>query len=165
MERKLVLLGMLGDDEMYGYQINELVDEHIGSSLHLTKPTTYRILHALADKGLIKFREEKEGNRPTRRVYEITSAGRSHFKKLLKQSLRKYTPSENVNVISLAYLDVIPVREARSLLEERLTDLTKKLDELFEDETQHGIYQLVIENQILHLSAELEWLKDVIVRL
>lgn len=162
MERKLLLLGLLRHREMYGYQINEMIDTHLGSSIRLTRPTAYRILHNMAEDGMITYREEKEGNRPTRRVYKITSAGRSHFEDLVKQSLSEYKQTENVNAISFAYIDEIPTREARSLLEQRRTELSRKLQEYFDDGTQHGIYQLVIENQILHLSAELEWLKDVI---
>jgi DNA-binding PadR family transcriptional regulator len=165
MERRLLLLGLLREEEMYGYQINEMIETHLGSSIRLTKPSAYRILHSMAEEGLITFREEKEGNRPTRRVYKITRAGRSQFEDLLKQSLSEYKLTENINAISLAYIDEISKREARSLLEERRMELSRKLQEYFEDETQHGIYQLVIENQILHLSAELEWLKAVIERI
>jgi DNA-binding PadR family transcriptional regulator len=165
MERKLLLLGLLLEDEMYGYQLNEMIETHLGSSIRLTKPSAYRILHSMAEDGLITFREEKEGNRPTRRVYKITRAGRSHFEELLKQSLSEYKLTENVNAVSLAYINELPTREVRSLLEDRQGELSRKLQKYFEDDTQHGIYQLIIENQILHLSAELEWLKDVIDRI
>ena len=160
MERELVLLGLLHSDELYGYQINEMIETYFGTSINLTKPTAYRILHNLAEKGLITFREEKDGNRPTRRVYKITKAGNSHFKDLLRQSLREFKPLENVNVICLAYLSEIPSREARTLLAERRAELAKTLENFFADDTQYGNYQLVVENQILHLSAELEWIKD-----
>jgi DNA-binding PadR family transcriptional regulator len=165
MERELLLLGMLREVEMYGYQINEMIQTTLGSSIKLTKPTAYRILHSLAEKGMISFREEKEGNRPTRRVYKITKAGREHFKDLLKQSLGEFRPMENVNAFGFAFIDEIPAREARSLLENRCEKLSRALDNFFEDDTQYENYQLVVENQILHLSAELEWLKDVIARI
>jgi len=75
MERKLLLLGMLRDHEMHGYQINEMVDIHLGSSVQLTRPTAYRLLNQMADDGLILFKEEQEGKRPPRRVYSITPQG------------------------------------------------------------------------------------------
>jgi DNA-binding PadR family transcriptional regulator len=165
MERELVLLGLLSDEELYGYQINEMVETYLGSSINLTKPTAYRILHSFAENGLITFRDEKEGNRPTRRVYKITKAGRDHFKDLLKQGLREFKPMENVNAISLAFLGNISNREAKSLLEERRAELTKTLDSYFEDDTELGNFELVVENRILHLSAELEWIKGVIDRI
>ena len=42
MERKLLLLGMLRNNNLYGYQINELIDTHLNTSVNLTKPTAYR---------------------------------------------------------------------------------------------------------------------------
>ena len=165
MERKLLLLGLLRQNEMYGYQINEVIDAHIGSSIRLTKPTAYRILHSMAEDGWVTYREEKEGNRPARRVYTITKSGESHFELLLKQSLREFKPLENVSVISLAYLNMISKREVRSLLENRREGLSRELQAKFDDQADHGLFQIVIENQVLHLSAELEWLKDVIDRI
>jgi DNA-binding PadR family transcriptional regulator len=165
MERKLLLLGLLRQNEMYGYQINEVIDAHIGSSIRLTKPTAYRILHTMAGDGLVTYREEKDGNRPARRVYTITKSGESHFELLLKQSLREFKPLENESVISLAYLSMISKREVRALLENRREELSGELQAKIDDQTDHGLFQIVIENQVLHLSAELEWLKSVIERI
>jgi DNA-binding PadR family transcriptional regulator len=165
MERELVLLGLLSEDELYGYQINEMIETYLGTSINLTKPTAYRILHQFAENGLITFREEKEGNRPTRRVYKITRSGRDHFKDLLRQSLSDSKPMENASALSLAFLNEISSREAKSLLEDRRARLSSMLDSFFEDDTQYGNFELVVENRILHLSAELEWIKDVIQRI
>lgn len=165
MERELLLLGMLLRDEMYGYQINETIDTHLGSSIHLTKPTAYRILKQMAEGGLVSFREEKEGNRPTRRIFKITEAGRTEFKELLNKSLSQFKMMENANAIPLAHLGELSKKGARTLLEERLSKMSKLLEESFDELNHQGTYQLVVENRILHLSAELEWLKEVIARL
>ena len=69
MERKLLLLGMLRNHPMYGYQINDLIDTHLGSSISLTKPTAYRLLNQMTEDGWIEFNEKQVGNRPVRRVY------------------------------------------------------------------------------------------------
>jgi DNA-binding PadR family transcriptional regulator len=49
MERKLLLLGMLRFNRLYGYQINEMIDVHLGTSIKLTKPTAYRFLNQMTD--------------------------------------------------------------------------------------------------------------------
>ena len=59
MERELLLLGLLRQNEMYGYQINEMIDSQFGGSINLTKPTAYRTLHNMAKENLITFHEEK----------------------------------------------------------------------------------------------------------
>ena len=63
MERKLLLLGMLRENEMYGYQLNEFLETHLGSAVQLKKPTAYNLLNKMAADGWISYREEQEGNR------------------------------------------------------------------------------------------------------
>ena len=78
-----VLLGLLRQHDLYGYQINEMIDAHLGSSINLTRPTAYRLLHNMAEQGWISYREEKIGKRPTRRIYALTASGEAAFQELL----------------------------------------------------------------------------------
>ncbi|MCA9906066.1 MAG: PadR family transcriptional regulator, partial [Anaerolineae bacterium] len=119
MERKLLLLGLLHGHEMYGYQLNEVLDTHPGTSIQLKKPTVYKLLDQMATDGWLTFREESEGNRPMRRVYDITSEGRDTFQRLLRELLADYTPAEFPTHIALGFLDMLPSIEALDLLRQR----------------------------------------------
>ena len=68
MERELLLLGLLRSQEMHGYELNEFIDSHLGATVHLKKPTAYRLLNGIVDEGWISYTEEQEGNRPPRRA-------------------------------------------------------------------------------------------------
>ena len=164
MERKILLLGLLSQHEMHGYQLNEMVDTHIGTSLQLTKPTGYRLLQQMADDGWIKFREIQEGKRPSKRIYSITPQGQQQFHKLLRKSLSHYEPLENRNLISLLFLDALPLKEVFPLLEKRLNLLEKLILDTHKksERHEHGHFGLLLENQERHLTIELEWLKEVI---
>ena len=165
MERKLLLLGLLRKQEMHGYQINELIDAHLGTSIHLTKPTAYRLLHKMTDDGLVSFREETVGNRPARRIYTITPLGEVEFQKLLKESLSEYKPAEQPNTISLAFMDTLPPGEVLPLLKKRRAIVVSMRDARQSDESHLGSYQCIIDHQIRHLNTEIEWLSDVIEQL
>jgi DNA-binding PadR family transcriptional regulator len=162
MERELLMLGLLGQNEMYGYQINEIIETQIGSSLNLTKPTTYRLLQKMADEGWVRYRDEKEGNRPTRRVYDITQEGREQFLEMLRTSLGTYEQAENPSVIGLVFLNQLRKREANQLLQTRLDMLRTLLDETIANASKREEFSILLENEILHLSAEIEWLDGVI---
>ena len=162
MERKLLLLGMLRDHEMHGYQINEMVDIHLGSSVQLTKPTAYRLLNQMADDGLILFKEEQEGKRPPRRVYSITPQGEEEFQNTLRQCLANYQSPEHHSTVCLAYINQIPEGEAAELLGQRRNMIEESLAGLISGDMHHGSFQLVIDNQVIHLKAELEWLDNVL---
>ena len=165
MEREILLLGILRRHEMHGYQLNELIDRHLGTGVQLKKPTAYRLLNRMADAGWVTHREEREGHRPPRRVYTITSQGEAAFQQLLRESLADYKPAEFRSDITLAFLDALPVEEALPLLRQRRSTIESLLQTMRADDKHHGGFQVVIEHRIRHLSTELEWLDDVIDRI
>ncbi|KAA3642377.1 MAG: PadR family transcriptional regulator [Chloroflexi bacterium] len=162
MERKLLLLGLLRQQPMYGYQINDLIDTHLGTGVALSKPTAYRFLNQMAEEGWIEFQEEQEGNRPPRRVYSILPAGETAFQEMLRESLADFSPTASYGVLGIAFLDAIPIEEALPLLQTRRKLIEDSLDALTVDEEHQGGFGFVILHQIQHLKAELLWLDDVI---
>ena len=165
MERQLLLLGLLRQYEMYGYQINDLIDAHLGSSINLTKPTAYRLLHNMAKQGLVSFREEKVGKRPTRRVYAITDSGEAQFQETLKSYLSHYEEAEQINAVCMGFLDTLPPEDVIPLLEKRRATIESLIAAKQTDQSHHGSFQLTIDHQIRHLRTDLEWLSDVIAHL
>ena len=162
MERKLLLLGMLRNHSMYGYQINELISAHLGTSVAITKPTAYRFLNEMAEKGWIDFQKEQAGNRPTRRVYSILPDGEIAFQKMLRESLAQFTPTASHGTIGIAFLDAIPTEEALLLLQTRRNLIEETLNTLTINDDHTGGFGYVILHQIQHLKAELVWLDEVI---
>ncbi len=165
MERKLLLLGLLRVHEMHGYQINELIDAHLGTSIQITKPTVYKLLRDMEEDGWIKFLEEQEGNYPIRRVYKITPEGRKAFRLLLRQSLADYRPVSYLSNIGIVYLDTLPEEEATALLHKRREQIESLAQRIEADEEHQGGFQLMLSNHLRHLNAELEWLDEVISQL
>jgi len=165
VEKKLLLLGLLRMQEMHGYQLNELIGSHLGTSVHLKKPTAYRLLNQMSGDGWVTYREEREGNRPPRRVYAITPQGEGAFQRLLRQSLADYKPADFVGNVGLLFLDTVPAKETASLLQDRRAVVESLLQKVHAHEGLDGGFQLVLEHQERHLTTELEWLDEVIARI
>jgi DNA-binding PadR family transcriptional regulator len=164
IERELLLLGMLRTQAMHGYQLHELINSHFGESIHLKKPTAYSLLNKMADAGWVSFVEEQAGNRPIRRVYAITEEGEATFQRLVRQNLADYKPADYLGSIALAFLDVVPPSEAVGLLRQRRRSVESLRQATQSHDEHHGSMQLLIENQVRHLSVDLEWLDEVIER-
>ena len=162
MERKLLLLGLLNSSDMYGYQINEMIDQHLGTSVQLTRPTAYRYLNQLAEEGYISSTEEQEGNRPVRYVYSITPEGKDAFNTILRKSLAKYDPAPSHSTIAIAFLDTMPPKETLPLLEKRQQKIHDLLEGFSVDADHSGSFSYMISHQIRHLVAELEWLNKIV---
>jgi PadR family transcriptional regulator len=71
-----LLLGLLREREMYGYQIAAELRERGGDNLSLSEGTLYPALHRLEADGLVKARWQAAGPRRTRRYYSLTAKGR-----------------------------------------------------------------------------------------
>lgn len=163
MERKLLLLGLLRGSDMYGYQLNEVIDTHLSTSVFITRPTAYRLLNQMADDGWVAFHEEREGSRPTRRVFSITPEGERAFQENLRACLAAYTPAEYQSITCVGFLDEIDAHEAIPLLEERKERIINLLETIIADEShQMSSMQYVIDHNKRHLQTEMEWLQDVI---
>jgi DNA-binding PadR family transcriptional regulator len=162
MERKLLLLGILRSQELHGYQINELIDAHLGTSIQLKKPTVYKLLGAMETDRWIRSHEEQEGNYPTRRVYRITQKGLDAFQQLLRKSLASYRPVSYLNSIGIVFLNTLPEEEAVALLRQRRKEVESLAETLRVDDQHQGGFQLMLSYHLGQLNAELEWIDEVI---
>ena len=165
MDRKLLLLGLLRNQEMHGYQINDFIDAFLSVCVDVKKPTAYYLLNKMHEEGWIAVEEEQEGNRPVRRIYSLTNTGEEAFKKLLRENLRSYAPVQFNSDIGLAFMDAVAADESTALLLKRRKELENQLLTINAIPEHPGNFQLMIEHQSRHLAAELEWLDEVIARL
>ena len=166
MERELLLLGILRQQEMHGYQIAEFIDHNLGICTDLKKPTAYFLLEKMHSAGWIEYSHSQEGKRPPRRVYHITPAGEQAFQQLLRENLASHTPLYFVDDVGLAFLDTLPAApEAAALLRQRLTALHLRLQMLQAAPQHPGRAQWMVEHQTNHLQAEIHWTQEIITRL
>jgi DNA-binding PadR family transcriptional regulator len=165
MDRKLLLLGLLRSEEMHGYQLNEFIDSHLGTAVHLKKPTAYRLLNKMADDGWVTYREERNGNRPPRRVFAITPEGEAAFQQLLRESLVDYKPVMFPGNIGFLFLHAIPPDEAIELLQKRRASVEGVLEIARAHHMHEEDSQFMLLHQTCHLTTELEWIDKVIAQL
>lgn len=155
-ERELLLLGLLRQREMHGYQLSEFLEAHLGMFFDLKKATAYNLLRKMEEVDWVTSREEKEGRRPVRRVFTITREGESIFQSLLRKFLPEYRyPAFPANVPVL-FLDALPSRERTDLLKTRRAEVTDQLTVL-KTHTDHDVHALLDHRRRI-LQAELNWL-------
>lgn len=165
MERELLLLGLLQKQEMHGYQLHEFIDSFMQTCVDLKKSTAYYLLEKMKKEGYVTRTEEREGNRPPRRVYHLTTAGEAHFLDLLRQNLATYLPTKFPGDAGLTFLDNLPTPEAVALLQQRRTEMANALIIIEQAPPHTGSLQFMLEHQHLHLQSELNWIDNIITRL
>ena len=165
MDRELLLLGLLRQSDMHGYRLNEFIERAMATCVDLKKPTAYFLLDKMVGQGWITQHEEREGNRPPRRVYRVTAEGEAQFQALLRANLAQYHAAKFTSDIGLAFADALAPAEALDLLRQRRAVILDALDETRAAPQHHGSLHWLIQHRLFHLETELRWLDQVIAQL
>jgi PadR family transcriptional regulator PadR len=76
---KNLILAVLSDDEMYGYQIVKSILARSGDELAFGEGTIYPALHSLEKAGMLKSHWVEQQSGPNRKYYTLTKKGRKQL--------------------------------------------------------------------------------------
>ena len=76
---ELLLLTLLQEQDMYGYQLSQELGERSEGLFVLQEASMYTILYRLVEKGLISDRQELVGRRRTRVYYHVEPDGATYL--------------------------------------------------------------------------------------
>lgn len=71
----LLVLKLLEEQDMYGYQMIKELKDRSDDSFHLKAGTLYPLLHSLEEKGLVTACERKSETGRLQRCYHLTKQG------------------------------------------------------------------------------------------
>src|SRR4051812_37925857 len=152
----LAVLGCLAERPMHPYEISTtLRTRGKENSIKLNYGSLYAVVEALQKHALISARETtREGKRPERTVYEITTAGLAEFEdwlaELISTPVRDYTSLE----AGLSLMPGLPPSEVARLLAERAEKLRteiRALDAMFAEVAEMKLPELFsVESRFRH---------------
>ncbi len=79
------LLGLIHYGPATGYELKATFDNSIHFFWNATLPQIYRTLSQMEEKGWLTLKVEHQNGKPSRKVYEVTKAGREEFKRWLSE--------------------------------------------------------------------------------
>lgn len=82
---EMLILHLLKDEEMYGYQLTQEICKRSGGTFRITEGSMYPTLYRLIDKELISDRLELVGRRRTRVYYHLEEKGAAYLEKLVSE--------------------------------------------------------------------------------
>lgn len=82
---EMVLLHLLSEREMYGYEILSEMRERSGGQFAIKDGSMYPILYRMIDKGLIEDEQVLVGRRRTRVYYHITDYGKEYLENIKEE--------------------------------------------------------------------------------
>ncbi len=76
---EMVLLQLLSERQMYGYELASMLEEKGGSLFRIKEGTLYPVLYRLEDVGYIESRWETLERGVPRKYYQLTPAGAAYL--------------------------------------------------------------------------------------
>ena len=141
----IAVLALLAREDLHPYQMRHVIRIHeIDRVMKVTHGTLYSTVERLAGAGLIRPVEtSREGRRPERTVYEITSPGRDQLLDALRVELMRVTPDYPRLATGLTFASLLEPQEVAELLERRGIEV----------EGQLSAYQTALEASLKQQSS------------
>ena len=158
-----ILLALLAKESAHGYELKQALEQTFGSAY----PTPnigqiYVTLGRLEKDGLVRGKDVAQSNRPNKRVYELTPAGREAVAEWFD------APSEGPRLRSEFFtkLALVPLTDAA----DRMTLINRQRRHCLNlmrglsypgrpGDRGNPIASLLVEGARLHLQADLDWLE------
>jgi DNA-binding PadR family transcriptional regulator len=158
-----VLLALLAGEASHGYQLRARLALALGPLAEaLNDGQVYVTLGRLQKAGLLRSRRVGQADRPDRKVYELTPAGRQRVTEWLKDtSWPKPAPAEfHLKLVAAATAGLAdPVALVDRQRHELLIGLGQAQRAALA-EPQGSVAALLLEGVVLRLQADLRWLED-----
>jgi DNA-binding PadR family transcriptional regulator len=173
MTVRLVILGLLRERPLYGYEIKQIIEEHMSDWTSIAFGSIYFALDKLAEEGFVeKISVEQTGKRPSRSVFQITNTGKKEFLQLLRESWQQIERQYFSIDICLFFLGSLPLDEVIHYLQIREHALQQALMHIRSHrEEQLAIPEVprlavtIFDHTLVHTQAELDWVSDLVKKL
>lgn len=177
MSLDFALLGFLNYHPYTGYDLKKIFDTSVRHFWPADQSQIYRTLARLTEQGLAEMEKVPQQDRPDRKVYHITEAGRAELLKFLAGSPPMGEP-RSAPLIQIFFAGQLGDEEILAKFEgfaAMMRAILSQYDQVpgmlgpFQEEItsprEHFFWLLTLENGIRNMRANLEWAESVIERI
>ncbi|MGD2251625.1 MAG: PadR family transcriptional regulator [Anaerolineales bacterium] len=172
MSLKHELLGFLDLRPQSGYDLAGMCDASINFLWPATHSQIYRTLKELLKDGMVRMKQVEQSERPSKKVYSVTKAGKVELRRWIAAPLDLPAPRHGL-LLQLAFADVLEIETILDLLQAHKEKLRTRLEicqrdrqalqlEQARSEPSKFLWGLILWNAILNYECELEWTEEAI---
>ena len=166
MSAEFAVLGLLVEQPLHGYAIEQLIEERgMRNWTPIGFSSIYQILDQIAANGWARVRTEPApGRGKERRVHSVTAEGRRHWETEAMSALADVDAGAGEFLIALSGLPFLEMAGVRGALMERLGRLESRLADLDRDLAAAGPVPSHVEAMFAfvasRLTSEQEWTRS-----
>ena len=156
------LLGLLMQGPMHGYDLHGRVEEELGWIWYMGISNVYSALKRLEGAGHVAWTLNPQEGRPSRKVYQITPAGRQSFMEWLRSpvpSIRDMRVEFPAKLYFFCTLDLEGVEGLIAAQESVCQERIKRLEGEADRPRSHAFDRLVFDFRRRQIEDILEWLR------
>jgi DNA-binding PadR family transcriptional regulator len=160
---KNVLLALLAKEPAHGYELKQTYEQLFRAVLPpVNAGQIYTTLGRLERDKMVQDQTVEQGDRPDKRVYELTPAGRTAVQSWLEEPVCGPRLRDEF-FVKLVLARAAGIADATRLIERQRRAYLQALRDLNELASQADVRanqtaRLLIQGAILHLKADVEWL-------
>jgi DNA-binding PadR family transcriptional regulator len=170
MSVRLVILGLLKNGPLHGYEIKHIIETHMDDWTNIAFGSIYFALRKMSEEGFVESTgTEQVGNRPARIVYALTDSGRTEYRRLLLEALHSEERQYYGIDVALAFMDDLNAEEVKHAFQERVEGLTQAWEHLLHHREEQmarptvpDSARFIFAHAFHHLEAELSWAREVL---
>jgi DNA-binding PadR family transcriptional regulator len=177
MSLEYAILGFLNYGPYTGYDLKKIFDSSVRHFWPADQSQIYRTLSHLTEQGFAEIEKVPQEDRPDRKVYHITDAGRAELMKWLA-SPPPMEPSRSAALIQVFFAGQLSDQEVLAKFEgfaAMLRTVLAQYDQIpaqlgpyqheIDSPREHFFWMLTLDNGIRSMRANLEWAESVIERI
>jgi DNA-binding PadR family transcriptional regulator len=161
---ELAILGLVAENRKYGYQIEQDIDRRgIREWTDIGFSSIYYILNKLEKSAWLESSHEPGGDRPARKMYQMTQAGYGVYRSAVLQRLAHPRPHSGDFDLALANLPAVSTAEAVDAIRiyaRNLAEKIKAISSKWQAERSSGIpphAQLLFDHSLNAMQHDLDW--------
>ncbi len=161
---EIATLGLLQKQPLHGYRLKQQLELFMGSCISVNYGTIYPLLKRLQTQGLISISSEAGETGSSRKIYQITAAGRQQWKQqMLEHPQESWVNGRSRFLIKFFFFGYLDSNERIKLLKHRLMLCQLRLENLEMEKLAADHYQTsalaycktVVQAEIYWLTAQL----------
>jgi PadR family transcriptional regulator AphA len=156
-----VVLALLKRGPMHGYEMARMArEEGIGDVCALEQSALYAYLNNLEARGLVGWREQRQGRRPPRKLYALTASGSEEADRWLRQPVSRMREVRREFLVKVHLLESVHSADIVPLLRRQLAVCRLYLERIDEElRGAAGFARLVALSRQSAAQATIAWIE------